>query len=213
MGFQLGGGFDPGPWFWRLLGGGREGGGGAGAQGRLNGGGHGQSQEGPQPAALAPAPPGPPPLMAAPGPHPAPLLRLGAPFRLLLSSHQSVPGSLLTQAKRSLPFPLSAVFCWQSKMITARAHPELPAPPRKTRRGPLGWSRPTPWGRGTGAFWGHVCPPVSAQALSPRSPGLRGTREGAVLAAPGPDPPSPGARGWDSRTGRCVFPGIRGAGG
>lgn len=138
MGFQLGGGFDPGPWFWRLLGGGREGGGGAGAQGRLNGGGHGQSQEGPQPAALAPAPPGPPPLMAAPGPHPAPLLRLGAPFRLLLSSHQSVPGSLLTQAKRSLPFPLSAVFCWQSKMITARAHPELPAPPPENETRPHG---------------------------------------------------------------------------
>lgn len=58
-------------------------------------------------------------------PSPAGLLR--APFRRARLPHQSLRGSLLTQAKRSLPFPLSAVFCWQSKKDRSAHSPPLPA--------------------------------------------------------------------------------------
>lgn len=58
--------------------------------------------------APGPAPPAPPPPAA----------------RLTLIS---APGSLLTQAKRSLPFPLSAVSVGKAKRIAVRAAPDLPA--------------------------------------------------------------------------------------
>lgn len=73
---------------------------------------------------------GPPPGPASdpcPSPSLAAASALGLPSVRLPLRALICNGSLLTQAKRSLPFPLLAVFCWQSKKIAAHAHLDLPA--------------------------------------------------------------------------------------
>lgn len=133
-------------------------------------------------------------LPAGPTSDPCPLplprccLRLGAPSVRLPLRTLICAGSLLTQAKRSLPFPLSAVFCWQSKMIALHAHLDLPmhggGPPWEVRR-PC-WARPRRGpGRRHSTRRGHPCahcpaPPPALHVL--RGPSLCWARgQGSIL--------------------------------
>lgn len=200
-----------------------------GALGEVNRGGTGEErsqEESPQPAALTPvlhlALPCDP--CAPPPPWPS-RRRLGAPFlpRPRLSSHYNLLRSLLTQAKGSLPFPLAAVFCWQSKTITACTQPNLPAQRETALENETSL-------RGAGAAAGaararagelrvHAAQCTPSAPRSPKSsralPALgTGTRTVSRCRL-GSSRPSPSLPGWHMHgtlaPGGCTFPGICGA--